>query len=254
MEFIKRSDEPEHLIKNKKKWTKPWVDYYHKKRDQEGKLIREKKPSDNHWTNDKIRKFLISDFKNNCGYCGCSRPTPRSAPDEETSPRGHVDHYKAKAIHPELTYEWSNYIWSCEACNVEKGEFDDPNAPILNPCQWKDCVQLIFIIDSGKYCLHNDIDPYNLRLINTDQQTMLNSDEIAVRRRNRVKNIKNLFHNVAIILKINSELTAQIINENIDCIKKDLEDTEFYFLIQKNYQDLRKQHPNIAQLIDNYRF
>jgi hypothetical protein len=68
MEFIKRSDEPEYLIKNKKKWTKPWVDHYHKKRDQEGKLIREKKPSDNHWTNDKIRKVLISDFKNNCGY------------------------------------------------------------------------------------------------------------------------------------------------------------------------------------------
>jgi uncharacterized protein (TIGR02646 family) len=252
MEFIKRSAEPDYLLKNKEKWTKPWIDFYLKKRDENGDIIREKKPSDDHWTKDKIRKILISDFKNNCGYCGCSRPTPRSSTKKETSPRGHVDHYRAKAIYPHLTYKWSNYIWSCESCNVEKGEFDDPNYPILNPCQLTDCTLLEFKIDSGKYCLRNNQKPYDLRYLHTDQSTMLNASEIAIRRRNRIKMLTSLFETTSILLE-HSYLPSinGVINQNINNILEDLEDLEFYFLMTNHYQYLRNQHSIIAVLIDN---
>jgi uncharacterized protein (TIGR02646 family) len=253
VEFIKRSAEPKYLLNNKEKWTKNWVDHYRRKRDEDGKLIKEKKPSDNHWTSDSIRGTLISDFKNNCGYCGCTRPTPNSALDKKNSPRGHVDHYRAKAIHPELTYDWSNYIWSCESCNFEKGEFDDPKDPILNPCQLEDCKQLKFIIDNGKYCLINEQGPYEIRLKNTDQLTMLNAGEITVRRRNRVKCIRSFFSTISILLTTDrTDLVESIINDSINNIKKSLEDPEFYFLLQKHYHCLRNQHPQIAQLVDNY--
>ncbi len=252
MEFIERSLEPKCLSTNKEKWTKPWVDYYKAEKDQDGKLIRDKKPSDSHWTKDEIRNILISDFKNNCGYCGCSRPTPKSANDNRTPSRGHVDHYRAKAIYPELTYEWSNYIWSCEACNVEKGEFDDPKAPILNPCSLDDCNQLKFILDTGEYCLHNQDSLYNERFVNTDQSTMVNADEVIVRRRNRVKNLKSFFSTTSTILeKAKIQATEVIINDNITNIKNDLEDNEFYFLMKKEHIRLRDQYPSVAALIDN---
>lgn len=253
MEFIKRSPEPEFLKNNKKKWTKPWVDYYREVKDHAGELIREKKPSDSHWTKDEVRNILISDFKNNCGYCGCSRPTPRSANDNRTSPRGHVDHYRAKALYPELTYDWNNYIWSCEACNLEKSEFDSPEHPILNPCLLVDCNLIKFIIDTGEYCLHNQNSPYSERFINTDQATMLNANEIIVRRRNRLKNLKSLYSNTFEILKfIESPQAKNIINDNITNIKNDLEDKEFYFLIRKEHNSLRNKYPEVAALLDAY--
>lgn len=251
MEFINRSSEPEYLVNNKEKWTKPWIDFYYKNRDEDGELIKDKKPTDGHWTDERIRSILIADFKNNCGYCGCSRPTPRVEGDNQRAPRGHVDHYRAKAIHPELTYEWDNYIWSCEACNVEKGEFDDPQDPILNPCKLEDCEQLNFIIDTGEYCLLEKNDPYAARFKHTDQSTMLNAYEFTVRRRNRVKALTHLFHLTSSMLKLSIDLDDPLINGNIEAIKRDQEDPEFYFLMKRSYQNLRNQYPQVAELINS---
>jgi len=252
VEYIKRSTEPECLLYNKEKWTKPWVDHYRRNIGSDGKLIKKKKPSDSHWTKNEIRNILIKDFKNNCGYCGCSRPTPHSSDDERTSSRGHVDHYRAKAIYPELTYEWTNYIWSCESCNVEKGEFNDPKHPILNPCSFDDCHLLTFIIDTGEYCLSKNNPLDHERFLNTDRLTMVNANEIIVRRRNRVKNLKSLFKTTSIMLTIvEVKVMKSLIKDNILNIKNDLEDMEFYFLIKKEYILLRAKYPNVASLIDN---
>lgn len=253
MEFIHRSEEPEYLANNKEEWTKSWVDFYKKKKDIDGVLIRDRKPSDNHWTKAEIRELLISDFKNNCGYCGSSRPTPRRDNDKENAPRGHVDHYRAKAIYPELTYDWNNYIWSCESCNVEKGEFDNPHAPILNPCESDDCGQLLFIGDTGKYCLECGDSIYTTRFEHTDRKTMLNAEEIAVKRRNRVQSLKAWFRTTSLVIEVQMEPHAiEIISENVSCIKRDLEDKEFCFLMKKIHQKLRSEYPLVANLIDNF--
>jgi uncharacterized protein (TIGR02646 family) len=253
VEFIQRSDEPKCLKDNKSAWSKPWIDFYKKNRNNDGSLVKSKKPSDSHWTKDEVRNILITDFKNNCGYCGCSRPTPRRNGDNNTTPRGHVDHYRAKAIYPELTYEWHNYIWSCESCNVEKGEFDDPADPILNPCELEDCNKLRFIIDNGKYILDSKADLYLTRFINTDRSTMINSDEITVRRANRVKILKSLFDSIYILIDyISDEKLRVIINNNVISIIDALKDPEFHFLVKREYQDLRIKKPEVAIMIDNY--
>jgi uncharacterized protein (TIGR02646 family) len=214
--------------------------------------MRAKIPTDGHWRDEIIRNILIADFKKNCGYCGCSRPTPRATTDNPRAPRGHVDHYRAKAIYPELTYEWANYIWSCEACNVEKGEFDDPSDPILNPCELDDCNQLEFIIDTGEYCLIDQHSAYSKRFSHTDQSTMLNANEFSIRRRNRVKSLINLFISIAHLLEsCLVEFIAPVVSSNIQDIKNSLEDPEFYFLVKRNYQALRSQYPQVAELIDS---
>ncbi len=251
MEFIERSSEPAYLSENKKQWTKHWVDHYRENKNVNGKLLKERKPSDSHWLHDLIRKVLINDFKNNCGYCGSIRPTPIS--EEARVPRGHVDHYRAKAKYPELTYEWTNYIWSCESCNVEKGEFDDLEYPILNPCELSDCGIVEFIIDTGAYCIKNMCQAHKLRFKNTEEKTMINANVINVKRKNRVKFIISNFETINTLMPFSNdnESINELIKENIKNILNSLEDQEFYFLIQKNYLDLRDKHIDVAKLIDD---
>lgn len=250
MEFIRRSPEPDHLGENKERWVRAWIDFYHETRNSSGELVRSSKPTDNHWTDDRIRSILISDFKNNCGYCGCARPTPRNESDRARAPRGHVDHFRAKAIYPELTYEWSNYIWSCESCNTEKGEFDDPEDPILNPCEESDCNQLSFMIDTGEYCLTEQESPCYKRFQHTDRSTMINAKEIAIKRRNRVKNLESLFESIDKFFRHNrNELFQEIIHNSIERIIAELEDKEFYFLMLRRFNELCSLYPEAASLV-----
>jgi len=250
MEYIKRSKTPELLTKNKEKWTQPWIDYYlvgpHQKRP--------KKPNDSHWTKKEIRNILIADFHNNCGYCGVSRPTPNKIGKKERTPRGHVDHYRAKAVYPHLTYEWSNYIWSCEACNVEKGEFDDPKEPLMNPCILEDCMQLNFIIDTGQYVLKKESTSYKKRFDHTDKVTMLNADEFSKRRRNRAKSLKKDFESISHFISLKDSIPLEhLVKGHIETIIESLEDPEFFFLMQRIYHDLREQYPMVAEVIDQER-
>lgn len=252
MEYIIRSPEPAHLSNNKRNWVKPWVDHYRKTKDESGKLIRPVKPSDSHWTHNLIRQVLILDFKNNCGYCGHSRPMPQTAENKQRVQRGHVDHFRAKAFYPELTYEWSNYIWSCESCNTEKGEFEDQNDPIFNPCDESDCSQLLFINDTGKYCLYDQDGPSVKRFLNTERSTMLNAAQVAKTRGNKIKTLESLFKGILVLLKYPSdEVAEELINEYILNIKNELEDESFYFLTQKNYSMLRDKYPSVTELIDS---
>lgn len=251
MELIIRSSEPDHLLKNRDKWTKPWVDYYKKNRNENGKLLKEKKPTDSYWIHDLIRKILIEDFRNNCGYCGSIRPTPTS--EGTRTPRGHVDHYRAKSVYPELTYVWTNYIWSCESCNVEKGEFDDHEHPILNPCELNDCELVEFIIDTGAYCLKKNNKLYYLRFRHTEKKTMINANEIIRKRKNKVKSLIQQFETINKFNKVskNNDMIYELIKDQIKNILESLKDQEFYFLIQRNYLDLRVEYIDVANLIDN---
>ena len=249
MEYIQRSSAPIRLVDNQEKWTQPWFDHY---------LIgpyteRPNKPNDSHWTDNDIRDVLIADFKNNCGYCGVSRPTPRRATNKPIAPRGHVDHYRAKAIYPELTYEWTNYIWSCEACNVEKGEFDDPKYPLLNPCDKTDCDQLHFVVDMGTYVIEQGSQSSQQRFEHTDKETMINACEFSIRRRNRIKSLTKSFDTV-FRFSVCEQLPIMRahIQKCIEEIHNSLDDSEFHFLVQKTYLALREQYPSVAVLLDDW--
>ncbi|MEK7989538.1 MAG: HNH endonuclease [Thiotrichaceae bacterium] len=50
-----------------------------------------------------------------------------------------VDHFKPKAIYPELEYEWNNLYLCCETCNLSKADTDN----LLDPCK-DDVENMIF--------------------------------------------------------------------------------------------------------------
>lgn len=48
----------------------------------------------------------------------------------------HVDHFKPKAIYPDLSYEWTNYRLSCSEMNRRKGSNEDVIDPFTLPPNW----------------------------------------------------------------------------------------------------------------------
>lgn len=45
----------------------------------------------------------------------------------------HVEHKLPKAHRPDLVVSWTNLTLACPVCNIEKLDYYDPNAPLLDP-------------------------------------------------------------------------------------------------------------------------
>ncbi|MEY8215334.1 MAG: hypothetical protein RPR97_12750 [Colwellia sp.] len=273
MHFIKRSECPELLSFNKEAWTLPWLNHYLWSRDV-GPVCdeRPKKPTDNNWLKDEIRLTIIKDFKNNCGYCGDSLPTPQEdegqVDDREVgdkASKGDVDHFLAKAVYPEKVYEWLNYIWSCKPCNQVKREFDSVDYPLLNPCNEGDCSVLEFTEYSGRYVLVNDVandKTWKKRMNHSQKNTLINSSEVSKKRRLRVSNLRQRFESIeahlnnieqlcnipncdAVIRSMEDKVGSQLIE-----IKLILESPDFYFLIKGLYRELIVKYPKVVVLLN----
>lgn len=270
MHFVYKSDCPVLLKDNKDKWTIPWLAYY-KKDAFVGPLEKAlNKPKDGNWRKDEIRSVLIADFNKNCGYCGSLIPTPIDYDNAEIAGKGDVDHFLAKAVHPHLTYEWDNYIWSCKPCNQLKGEFDDEEHPLFNPCLRSDCELFSFIEDSGQYALLSEVsaDPLLIeRFKNHETNTLLNSSEIQRKRRNIITILRGRFESIANSMDMCTNLslmknTCNMISETVICINAQIDtdkeeiknnlltNPEFYLLIKDRYELLRREYPNVSLLID----
>ncbi len=71
------------------------------------------------WNKDDVNRMLLEDQHSKCYLC-----------ERELVTDFQVEHFKSRAHHPELTYEWSNLLCSCFYCNGKKSNaFDN----ILNP-------------------------------------------------------------------------------------------------------------------------
>ena len=110
MHWVDRGPEPNGLKKIRAQYTQLWVQYY-----RNGFGAR---PVDTYW-----RRFLgdLDDaFQGLCAYC-------------EEDYKGEVDHFRPKKRYPELVYCWSNWVFSCHACNQSKGA-RWPAWGYVNPC------------------------------------------------------------------------------------------------------------------------
>ena len=110
MHHVERGPEPEALDAIAAQYTARWIRFY---RDRAGR-----KPRDSAW-----RKFvgdLSQSFNGLCAYC-------------ETRCLGQVDHFRPKSVYPELVYRWSNWMFSCSACNSAKSNKLPPGG-YVNPC------------------------------------------------------------------------------------------------------------------------
>ena len=111
MYWVDRGEEPPSLHQVRKTLTPKWVAYY---RDRTGK-----RPSDARWQD--FREELGARFHGICGYC-------------EEIERGEVDHFRPKSKFPELVYEWTNWVFACNACNSISKRDKWPKGGYVNPC------------------------------------------------------------------------------------------------------------------------
>lgn len=76
------------------------------------------------WRNPAILTQLKAETRQKCAYC-------EGIIADVSYP--HVDHILPKSRRPDLVVAWENLTISCSACNVEKGDYYDPAAPLINP-------------------------------------------------------------------------------------------------------------------------
>lgn len=109
MHWVDRGPEPSSLESVRSQFTQPWVEHY---RHGIGN-----RPTPR-WRqfHDELRNV----FHELCAYC-----------EEETG--GEVDHFKPVSKFPHLVYDWSNWIFSCHACNHSKLN-KWPSNGFINPC------------------------------------------------------------------------------------------------------------------------
>ena len=77
----------------------------------------------NHWRD--FRPALARRFLGKCGYCERLCDGPANAPT--------LDHFRPRDKFPELTYEWTNWIFCCARCNGEKDN-RWPDTGYIDPC------------------------------------------------------------------------------------------------------------------------
>ena len=102
MRCVDRGDEPAGLDEYRREYTQGWVDHYQSGMGQPSPDLV------NHWRD--FRGELGARFNGKCGYCerACDAASDNSAT---------LDHFRPRHRFPELTYEWTNWVFSCWRCN-----------------------------------------------------------------------------------------------------------------------------------------
>jgi len=147
-----------------------------------------------------------------------------------------VEHYRPKAIFPELAMTWENYLWSCTPCNRGKlNRFPPDTGPggrFVNPLH--ENVWDFFFIDAfGILTPRFDraANAPNGRAVTTRDFLSLNRDAVQVSRQQRIKNLKEA---VADTMKLMAarKLTKKAARERVETWKSESwqPDVADYFL------------------------
>lgn len=122
MRWIDRVPEPAEIAQYARQYTQGWIDYYNSK-DQSGRPTLPE-PEDHEWSYYSESLGRLSN--NNCWYCERQcQATGGWAPT--------IDHFQPRSLFPELTYKWSNWIFSCRRCNVDNKQDKWPEFGYVDP-------------------------------------------------------------------------------------------------------------------------
>ena len=121
MRWIDRGPEPAGVVGFAEQYTHGWIAYHQNR--VVGLPVHEQ-PRDSHWQ--QFRPTLAERSNNNCWYCERQcRGVGGWAPT--------VDHFLPRSHFPELTYKWSNWIFSCRRCNVDNKQDRWPEYGYVDP-------------------------------------------------------------------------------------------------------------------------
>ena len=119
MRWVDRGLEPPELVTYRLNFTQEWVDYY-------ARLTGDEPAA--YWG--RFRDELGRRFHGNCGYC----ERQCDANGEHSGRQPTLDHFRPRSRFPRLTYEWTNWIFSCRQCNVEYKQDKWPDQGYVDPC------------------------------------------------------------------------------------------------------------------------
>ena len=111
---LDRNTEPQILAANQAAWTTEYVNW----------RTNPMGPEPRRYAHRDIRSALETETHSKCAYCeGLTRDVAYS----------HVEHKLPKSKNPTLVYVWENLTIACPKCNTNKGEYDEPQCPLLDP-------------------------------------------------------------------------------------------------------------------------
>ena len=114
MILLTKSPEPHVLVQNGTRWKTDFMSWHHNRIGNEPR----------HYAHDEIRRALRDETHAKCAYCE-SRINDASY--------DHIEHKRPKSKFPELVCTWANLTIACPRCNTNKGDFDNPICPLLDP-------------------------------------------------------------------------------------------------------------------------
>jgi uncharacterized protein (TIGR02646 family) len=111
---LARAPKPPVLVANEVAWNAEYVEW------SEHRIGTEPR----RYAHPEIRAVLAADTASKCAYCeGLVNDVSYV----------HIEHQLPKKHHPALVCEWSNLTLGCPRCNTSKGQYDDPECPLLDP-------------------------------------------------------------------------------------------------------------------------
>ena len=111
---LERENEPQILVDNRQTWTNQYV------RWRENPIGQEPRQ----YAHPDIRSTLEAESHSKCAYCE-ARITHVTYT--------HIEHKLPKKLHPILVCAWDNLTIACPKCNTNKGEYNQPECPLLDP-------------------------------------------------------------------------------------------------------------------------
>ena len=109
-----QGEPPRVLVKNYEEWT---AEYVHWRENRLGEEPRR-------YARSEIRSGLEAETGSKCAYC-----EGRISDVAYT----HIEHKLPKSKHPQLVCAWENLTIACPRCNTNKGDYDEPECPLLDP-------------------------------------------------------------------------------------------------------------------------
>ena len=111
---VDRETEPEILVANREAWTAEHVNWSRDPAEREPRR----------YAHPNIRSALEAETHSKCAYC-------EGRIDHVAYT--HIEHKLPKSKHPTLVCAWGNLTIACPKCNINKGKYDEPNCPLLDP-------------------------------------------------------------------------------------------------------------------------
>ena len=111
---VNRHAEPRVLIENRVVWTAEYIEWRNNPMGAEPRR----------YAHHDIRDTLRAETHSKCAYCEARIGDVAF---------DHIEHKLPKSSNPTLVCSWHNLTIACPKCNTYKGQYDEPQCPLLDP-------------------------------------------------------------------------------------------------------------------------